>query len=145
MPCQYAEGRDVAITADTIIQRIKAAGLEVGHVSNLENKEFGNVRKEGKRILIPSLGEDAGGRLFIFNSAEGLAQAKAYYDELGNIGPLFYSHTHQNGFVLLQMNGDMSDANFKKYADSLDKMMASKIAAVPTTSTTAQKPMPVKN
>ncbi|MEA0565834.1 hypothetical protein [Lysinibacillus irui] len=43
--------------------------MEVGEVSDLPNKEFGNGRKEGKRILIPSLGEESGGRLFIFKDA----------------------------------------------------------------------------
>ncbi|WP_312126340.1 MBL fold metallo-hydrolase [Lysinibacillus boronitolerans] len=94
----------------------------------MPNKEFGNGRKEGKQILIPSLGEDAGGKLFIFNDAKSLAQAKGYYDGLSSMGPLFYSHTHQNGLILLQMNGIMSDADFKKYADSIDAVVSGKNA-----------------
>jgi|GEM_PF-425283 len=116
------------ITTENIIKQFKTDGLEVGAVSDLPNKEFGNGRKEGNRILIPSLGEDAGGRLFIFNDAKSLAQAKGYYDGLSSMGPLFYSHTHQNGLILLQMNGNMSDADFKKYADSIDAVVSGKNA-----------------
>lgn len=113
---------NASLTTEDVIQKFKDDGLEVGGTSDLEDKEFGNMRKEGKRILIPSLGEDAGGRLFLFKNEKDLAQAKSYYDELGNAGPMFYSHTHQKGNFLLQMNGDMSDSNFNKYADSMDSL-----------------------
>jgi len=140
---RFAEGgitvSDNTVTADKIIQQFKNDSLEIGQVSDLANKEFGNVRKEGKRILIPSLGDDAGGRLFIFNKVEDLEKAKAYYDGLSNSGPLFYSHTHQNELVLLQMNGDMEDAEFKKYAISLDTALSGKEITTPVV-----KPEPVK-
>ncbi|UAW07777.1 stress protein [Psychrobacillus phage PVJ1] len=119
---QGSAKENVSLTTEDVIQQFKDDGLEVGGTSDLENREFGNTRKEGKRILIPSLGEDAGGRLFLFKNEKDLAQAKSYYDELGNAGAIFYSHTHQKGNFLLQMNGDMSDADFKKYADSLDSI-----------------------
>lgn len=111
-------------TADDVIQQFKDDGLEVGEVSDLESREYGNTRDEGKRVLIPSLGEDAGGRLFVFKDEDGLKEAKSYYDELGNGAPMLYSHTHANGVYLLQMNGDMSDEDFAKYADSLDKAVS---------------------
>jgi len=53
-------------STNDVIQSFKDAGLDIGDISDLENKEFGDTRKEGKRILVPSLGEDAGGRLFMF-------------------------------------------------------------------------------
>ena len=113
---------EASLTTEEVIQKFKDDGLEVGEVSDLPNKEFGNTRKEGKRVLIPSLGEDAGGRLFLFDDEKDLEQAKSYYVELGNGGSMFYSHTHQSGDFLFQMNGDMSDEEFKKYADSLDSL-----------------------
>lgn len=115
-------GKESSYTTDDVIQKFKDDGLEVGEVSDLENKEFGNTREEGKRILIPSLGEDSGGRLFLFKNEIDLKEAKKYYDELGDAGPMFYSHTHQKGNFLFQMNGDMEDKDFKKYADSLDSI-----------------------
>lgn len=117
-------GNEATVTADQVIQQFKDDGLEIGEVSDLESKEYGNTRQEGKRILVPSLGEDAGGRLFVFKDEDGMNEAKSYYDELGNGSPMLYSHTHANGVYLLQMNGDMSDEDFAKYADSLDKAVA---------------------
>lgn len=114
------EKKVLAKTADDVIESFKNDGLEVGDISDLESKEFGNIRKEGKRILIRSLGTDAGGRLFLFDKEENLNEVKSYYDELGKSGPLFYSHTYQSGLFLLQMNGDMTDDNFARYAASLD-------------------------
>lgn len=114
-------GGESSKTNADVIQQFKDDGLEVGGTSELENKEFGNTREEGTRILVPSLGDDAGGRLFKFDKEGDLKDAKAYYDDLGSAGTIFYSHTHQAGDFLLQMSGDMTDEDFKKYADSLDK------------------------
>ena len=110
-------------TVDDVVQAFKDAGLNIGDVTDLPNKEFGNTREEGKRILVPSLGEDAGGRLFKFKDQEGLDEAKSYYDELGNRSPMFYSHTHAKGLFLLQMNGDMEDAEFEKYVSAMDELL----------------------
>lgn len=115
------EQKVLAKTTADVIKYFKDDKLELGEVSDLPNDEFGNIRKEGKRLLIPSLGADAGGRLFLFDSEENLQKAKSYYDELGNSGPMFYSHTHQSGLFLIQMNGDMEDNEFAKYAASLEK------------------------
>ena len=108
---------------DDVVQAFKDDGLDIGDVTDLPSKEFGNTREEGKRILVPSLGEDAGGRLFKFKDQEGLDEAKAYYDELGNSSPMFYSHTHANGLFLLQMNGEMEDAEFEKYVSTMDELL----------------------
>lgn len=110
-------------TADDVIQSFKDAGLDIGEVSDLEKKEFGNTRDEGKRILVPSLGDDAGGRLFKFKDKKGLEEAKSYYDELSAGGPLFFSHVHVNGLFLLQMNGDMEDAEFEKFKKAMDEAL----------------------
>lgn len=111
------------VTADDIIAAFKEEGIEIGDVTDLEKKEFGDTREEGKRILVPSLGEDAGGRLFLFKDKEGLAKAKEYYVSLGESGPLFYSHTYEKGLFLLQMNGDMEDAEFEKYEKVMDETL----------------------
>lgn len=114
------EQKTLAKTTEEVISAFKSDNLEVGEVSDLANDEFGNTRLEGKRIIIPSLGDDSGGRLFLFDNEEDLTQAKSYYDELSNSSPMLYSHTHQSDLFLFQMNGDMSDEDFAKYAASLD-------------------------
>lgn len=110
-------------TSDQVIKAFQDAGLEAENVTDLPNKEFGNTREEGKRILVPTLGDDAGGRLFKFKSESDLEQAKSYYDELGKSSPMFYSHTYAIGGFLLQMNGDMEDAEFDKYKKVMDEVI----------------------
>ena len=107
-------------TVDDIVQAFKDADLEVGEVTEMDKKEFGDARKEGKRVLIPSLGDDAGGRLMSFDKEKDLETTKAYYVDLGKSGPMFFSHTHQSGQFLLQMNGEMEDAEFEKYMKAMD-------------------------
>ena len=46
-----------------MITAFKDAGLEAENPTDLDQSEFGNIREEGKRIIVPALGEDAGGRL----------------------------------------------------------------------------------
>jgi len=51
----------------------------------------------------------------MFKDKKGLEKARSYYDELGKESSLLYSHTHAIGLFLIQMNGDMKDAEFEKF------------------------------
>lgn len=117
------EKKETKVTVDSIITEFKIAGLEAENLTDLQQKEFGNIRKEGKRILVPALGEDKGSRLFEITKEEDLEKAKKYYDELGNSAPMLFSHTYTKGNFLLQMNGDMKDVEFVKYKDVMDKLV----------------------
>lgn len=77
---------------------------------------------EGKRIFVPALGEDAGGRVFVFKKKSDLNELKDYYDELGKTSAMFFSHTHANGNVLIQMTGEMEASEFEKYTKVIDEM-----------------------
>lgn len=133
------EKKVLAKSTEDVIKHFKDDNLELGEVSDLPNDEFGNIRKEGKRLLIPSLGADAGGRLFLFENEEDLQKAKSYYDELGNSGPMFYSHTHQSELFLIQMNGDMEDNEFAKYVASLEKAVTGSTSVKITKESKANK------
>ncbi|PEM58655.1 stress protein [Bacillus toyonensis] len=111
------------VTTTSLISEFKKAGLEAENPTELEQKEFGNMRKDGKRILAPKLGEDKGGRVFEFSKKEDLEKAKKYYDELGNSAPMLFSHTYAKGNFLLQMNGEMKDDEFNKYKVVMDKVV----------------------
>ncbi|PEW83734.1 stress protein [Bacillus cereus] len=111
------------ITTTSLINEFKKAGLEAENPTDLPQKEFGNMRKNGKRILVPALGQDNGGRLFEFNKKEDLEKAKKYYDDLSNSAPMLFSHTYAKGNFLLQMNGDMKDEEFTKYKEVMDKVV----------------------
>lgn len=92
--CSSAESTKKQLTTNNLIEAFKSAGFETEKPTDLEQKEFGNIREEGKRILVPSLGENAGGRIFKFRNDTDLNIAKYYYDELGNAASIFFSHTY---------------------------------------------------
>lgn len=121
-PKQEAKKQE-PVTTTSLINEFKKAGLEAENATDLPQKEFGNMRKDGKRILTPALGTDKGGRVFEFSKKEDLEKAKAYYDELSNSNPMLFSHTYAKGNFLLQMNGDMKDEEFNKYKEVMDKVV----------------------
>ncbi|HHY2677553.1 TPA: stress protein [Bacillus toyonensis] len=121
--CDSVKSMTSNVTVGKVIEEFKAAGLEAENPSDLPEKEFGNTRKEAKRILVPALGEDSGGRIFEFKNKEDLEKAKKYYDDLGNGNQTLFSHTYAKGNFLIQMNGDMEDAQFNKYKEVMDKVI----------------------
>lgn len=121
--CDSVKSMTSNITVGKVIEEFKTAGLEAENPSDLPEKEFGNTRKEAKRILVPALGEDSGGRIFEFKNKEDLEKAKKYYDDLGNGNQMLFSHTYAKGNFLIQMNGDMEDAQFNKYKEVMDKVI----------------------
>jgi tetratricopeptide (TPR) repeat protein len=106
-----------------IISEFKKAGLEAENPTTLKQKEFGPSRKDGLRILVPTLGDDAGGRIFEFKDLEALQLAKSYYDDLSKRGPITFSHTFAKGLFLLQMNGNMEDEYFEQYKEVMDRFI----------------------
>ncbi|EFM11069.1 stress protein [Paenibacillus curdlanolyticus YK9] len=110
-----------AVSVDAIIAQLKRAGLEAEHPEELKASEFGDRRKEGKRIYVPNLGEGNGGRLFEFGTLADLQFAKHHYDHLSGIG--FFSHTHARGLFLLQMNGAMKHDEFEKYTNAMNDLI----------------------
>ncbi|MBF7152622.1 hypothetical protein CN286_25040 [Bacillus anthracis] len=48
------EKKETKITVDSIITEFKNADLQAENPTDLPQKEFGNLRKEGKRIVVPS-------------------------------------------------------------------------------------------
>ena len=121
--CDSVKSMTSNVTVGKVIEEFKAAGLEADNPSDLPEKEFGNTRKEAKRILVPALGEDSGGRIFEFKNKEDLEKAKKYYDDLGNGNQMLFSHTYAKGNFLIQMNGDMEDAQFNKYKEVMNKVI----------------------
>ncbi|MDK3015667.1 stress protein [Bacillus sp. RB3] len=121
--CDSVKSMTNNVTVGKVIEEFKAAGLEADNPSDLPEKEFGNTRKEAKRILVPALGEDSGSRIFEFKNKEDLEKAKKYYDDLGNGNQILFSHTYAKGNFLIQMNGDMEDAQFNKYKEIMDKVI----------------------
>lgn len=106
-----------SITSDGVIAALKAAGLEAETPTKMQPKDFGiaPVLCEGTRFLVPSLGPDNGGRVFICKNADDAAKTKAAYDAMGEQSGLLFSWAFTKGNVVVQMNGDMDEAQAKQY------------------------------
>lgn len=109
------------LTSREIVERFDRAGLDAERPARLEDNELGvapNATDDRTRFLIPSLGEDAGGRVFVFDNVDGLRRTKEAYDELGEGSGLLFSWTFANERrgVLVQINGDLPKAKAERYA-----------------------------
>ena len=105
------------VTSDSVISALKAAGLEAEAPTKMAPNDFGvaPVLCEGTRFLVPSLGPDNGGRVFICKNADDAAKTKAAYDAMGKESGLLFSWAFTKGNVVVQINGDMDEAQAKQY------------------------------
>jgi hypothetical protein len=108
---------DPQLTADGVIATFKAAGLEAEGAFHMGPQDYGLAPFVcyGVRFLVPSLGPDNGGRVFICNDSAEQAQLAAYYDKLGKSSALFFSWVFIKGNVLVQINGDLPEAIARQY------------------------------
>ncbi|UXR69007.1 hypothetical protein MUA26_07605 [Staphylococcus sp. IVB6246] len=119
--------KEVALT--DIVKGFKDAGLTADNAREMERDDFGMAPMKSDKAQIFEVGESNGetinGRLLQFKSEDDLDQTKKYYDTLGEESAVFYSHTYksEDGKFLLQMNGDIDDATFKKYKDTMNKVI----------------------
>jgi uncharacterized membrane protein (UPF0127 family) len=107
-----------------VIQAFRDAGLEVGRSYPVEQEPDWDQRpvpktyEEASRFEIPSVGEDAGGRVFIFESEEDLIAVRDYYEGLPrSILPYVYA----KGKVLLQINRNLPEAEAERYNAVLNR------------------------
>lgn len=110
---------------DDVLTAFKDAGLEAEDTKEMTKDDYGMAPMkavEAKRFLIPSLGEDSGGRIFSFDNEEDLEQTKAYYDDLGKETAMLFSHTASNKNILIQINGDLEDKKFDEYKEVLNSL-----------------------
>ncbi len=109
------------VTPQQVADAFRASGVDIGEVSEMTADDYGlaPMADEGLRFLIPSLDEDAGGRIMRYDSQEKLDQAKAYYDDLGEQSAALFSHTFTRGDILVQVNGDLP----QEQADMLEEAL----------------------
>jgi hypothetical protein len=92
-----------------IAAAFRASGVEIGDVREMTVEDYGPAPKatEGLRFLIPSLGEDAGGRIMYYDDPEVADRAQAYYEELGDQSALLFSHVFRRDNFVVQVNGTL--------------------------------------
>lgn len=126
---EKAEQTERKLTVDEVLQAFKDAGLEAENPREMTKEDYGLApmkAQEAKRFFIPSLGEDAGGRIFSFDNKADLKQTKEFYDSAGKESAILFSWTIEKGNILVQINGDLPKEKYEKYKKALDELAAKK-------------------
>lgn len=108
----------VTLTPDVVVAAFAAAGLEAATPRAMAPKDYGMaplVAVAGVRFFVPSLGEDAGGRVMQFANDADLAKTKDYYVQLGRNSAVTFSWTYDHNGILVQINGDLPPETASKY------------------------------
>jgi hypothetical protein len=113
--------KPVPLNAANVLAAFKANGLEAENTFAMTPKDYGLAPYLGRgtRFLIPSLCAECGGRIFDFDNQADLAKVENYYVTMGKSSAIFWSWTFKNGNVLLQINGDLPEAQAFRYRDIL--------------------------
>lgn len=115
-------GGSARLTGQQVVEAFKAAGLEAEDVRpfNVDDTyKAPPATYEGRRFFIPSLGDDAGGRIFDAASDEDRDLIFSYYDSLSKQSNLFFSWVFQHRNVVVQINGDLQEEQARKYEAAL--------------------------
>lgn len=120
----FVLGSAQAITTTQVLNAFKGAGLEVGKATAMSRQSYGMAPLVGKgvRFLIPSLGADAGGRVFDVPNAAERSRLAAYYTELGKQSAMLFSHVFVYKNIVVKINGELPDAKAEKYKAALLKL-----------------------
>lgn len=108
-------------TPDDVIAAFVAAGLEAESPRPLTREDYGAAPYvgQGVRFLIPSLGEDMGGRIIVVPDAADRERLATYYRDLGKQSAMFFSHVFEVGDVVVQINGRLADDVAAQYEAAL--------------------------
>lgn len=112
------------VTAQQVVAQLKAAGLEVENPQPMTKDDYGPAPFlcEGQRFLIPSLGTNKGGRLFVCPNTGDVDKLKTYYQKLGEASAVFFSWTFNKGNVLVQINGELPEPQARKYEAAINSL-----------------------
>ena len=105
-----------------VVQAFRNAGLEVGESYPVEQEPGWEERpvprtyEEATRFLVPSLGADAGGRVFIFGSEEDLRAVRGFYEDLASSER---PYVYDEGLVLVQISNQLPEGEAERYGTAL--------------------------
>lgn len=108
-------------TPEQVIAAFKAAGLEAESARPMTKDDYGMAPYVGQgiRFVIPSVCADCGGRILAIDDKADLQRARAFYDDLGKQSAMLFSWTYVRENILVQLNGDLPEAQAKKYEAAL--------------------------
>lgn len=104
-------------TGADVVGAFKAAGLEAENPTPMTKDDFKIAPYvcQGTHFYIPSLGEKAGGRIFICDNTEDRDAISGYYIKLGKASAIFFSWVFVKGNIVVQINGDLAEETARKY------------------------------
>lgn len=109
------------VTSADVVSAFKTAGLEAESTSAMTKDDYGVAPYvcEGTRFLIPSLGADNGGRIFICDNDEDRDALSNFYTEMGKSSALLFSWVFVKNNVVVQINGDLPEEKARQYETAL--------------------------
>ena len=117
-------------SSEEVVEAFRGAGLGVGksypvrREPGWEESSVADSFVEGTRFEIPSLGRDAGGRVFVCLSPDELEMMRIYYVNIeAYFGSSSHSHLYDEGLVLLQINGRLPKAQADRYGSVLEEVV----------------------
>jgi len=145
----FARPAELHITADDLIGAFRLAGLEAADPTAMAPDDYGLTPFvcEGTRFLIPSLGEESGGRIFICERPEDLDLLARHYNQASRMTALFFSWVFVRDRVLLQINGSLAENVARRYEQALSFLPALPMSLAPTASPAqpTDLPFPMKD
>ncbi len=111
-------------TGDDVIAAFKSAGLEAEDPRAMTQDDYGlgPFVGAGTRFFLPSLCDDCGGRIIITDNNEDTEAVRDYYVTLGETSAAFFSWVTVRDNIVLQMNGDLPEDQFRQYEAALNAM-----------------------
>ncbi len=111
-------------TGDDVVAAFQAAGLEAEDARPMTKDDYGlgPFVGTGTRFYLPSLCEDCGGRIIITENDADTEAVRTYYDSLGQSSAAFFSWVTVRDNIVLQMNGDLPEEQFRQYEVALNGM-----------------------
>lgn len=113
------EPAEETLAPTAIVDAFVAAGLPAESPTPMTVDDYGMAPYvcDGVRFLIPSLGDDSGGRAFVCASDADLASLREYYESLGRASAIAFSwvFANEDRGVLVQINGELPEEEARKY------------------------------
>lgn len=111
-------------TPQAVIAAFQAAGLEAESPTEMGPDDYGlgPYVGEGVRFLIPSMGEDKGGRVFVVEDEDERAQLVDYYESLGKTSAAFFSWVFTKDDIVVQINGSLEEEVARQYEETLNNL-----------------------
>lgn len=118
-------------TPARVVDAFKAAGLEANNPRPLTRDMMGMAPMTHTDALLFGVTggpctatppNDCNGRVFVFKDETDLKTTHDFYVNAGKASAAFFSHTFRHGLVLVQINGNLPEAQAKAYDAALQAM-----------------------